>query len=291
MLRLILSFSFALIAAVPISAQNELFGFDALLTYLTQGYTIRFSVDYNQCIPSMGPAMGSNIISDFEWFNDPAYFGPEKLEFSQAKLITDYQGPGFVYDYVKTTVFRNGTVMFFASDVHASDFSPVYEESTMCAMMTKSPQVGSVRFFFADAQPPTQLTSFDKLVGALTNGFRVRAFNNYSACPLYVGPFGNTAPQVTAGQEVTTIEYFMGGRFTQQPYFAYSESNLIKNFQPGGTGFLQDLVEARVFQNTSVVYHVKVLDAISYQPVFAEWFLCQIDDGATVSGIKFFLVM
>lgn len=277
---------------IPVVAQTEIFGFTALLSNLADGYTVRFVVDYNTCSPSLGPAIGSNIISDFEWFNDPVFFGPEKLEFSQAKLITNYQGAGFVYDYVKTTVFRNGTVTFFASDVHPNDFSPVYEETTTCMMATETGD-GNVHFYFTDARPPQQLASFPHLVDALTNGHRVRAFNNYSACALYLGPFGPRAPQVTAGQEITTIEYFLGGRFTTQPYFAFSENSLIKNFLPSsdnGTRFLQDLVEAQVFQNNSVVYRVQVLDAVSYAPQFREWFLCSIDDGALVNGIKFFKV-
>jgi hypothetical protein len=271
----------------PVVAQTEIFGFDDLLSNLEQGYTIRFVVDYNQCHPSLGPAVGSNIISDFEWFNDPVFFGPEKIEFSQAKLISNYQGSGFVYDYVKTTVYRNGTVIFFASDVHPNDFSPVYEETTSCLMSTDS-GVGNVHFFYTDVQQPQQLGSFTQLIDALTQGHRVRVFNNYTACSIYEGPFGKVPPQVTAGQEVTTIEYFLGKPFTSQPFFAYSENNLIKNYN--GLGFLQDVVETQVFQNNSVVFRVQVLNAQTYEPQFREWFLCSIDDGEAVTGIKYYLV-
>lgn len=273
----------------PAFAQTEIFGYESLLSNLVQGSTVRFVVDYEQCSPSLGPAIGSNIISDFEWFNEPQYFGPEKLEFSQAKLISNYQGSGFVYDYVKTTIFRNGTVTFFASDVHTNDFTPVYEETTTCTMASQSGS-GNVHFFFADAQPPKQLGSFNEIINALTSGHRVRTFNNYTACEIYIGPFGSKPPKVTAGQDVTTIEYFTGPPFTTQPYFAYSDSNLIKNYQPGGALFLQDLAETQVFQNNSVVFRVNVMDAVTYQPQFSEWFLCSIDDGAAVSGIKYFLV-
>ena len=41
--------------------------------------------------------------------------------------------------------------------------------------------------------------------------------SDYKTCPLYIGPFGNHAPNIFAGGLISTMEHFYGTPFTT-PY-------------------------------------------------------------------------
>jgi hypothetical protein len=108
------------------------------------------------------------------------------LEFSKAALITNYQGSGYVYDYVRTTLTKDGKASFFATDVHVEDYSPVYEEETECQLVDEHGK-GSMRIFVEGSTQPTLLKNYKEVEAALFAGRAIRTFQNYTACPFYIG--------------------------------------------------------------------------------------------------------
>jgi len=272
-------------AATPSFAEKHgqtttLRGYAEILKALQSGLSVRFAIDYNKCSPPLGPADAAGGVDTFEWFNLPSFGIEESVAWSQTELITNYQGSGYAWDYVRMVAFPNDTLIVTASDLNTTTYAPIYEETTYCP-------INSAAIFSADEKelPLIQLFDYDSIHTALGKS-EVRVFQNYTSCPVYVGPFGKPGLNVTAGSVITTIENFRGGRFTDEPFFGYSLNQLIKNYD--GPGYQRDLVEAKVFRNGSVILNVHVFDVLTYQSAFSEYFECFIDN-FTTSGFKFFI--
>ena len=93
---------------------------------------MRFVAHYIDCASEAHPrATGGSDIGVFEYFNDTR-FGPQAFfSFSNSVLITNYQDPAFgqfLYDFVRTRVFANGTVQIEAEYLMTDSYKPVMDE-------------------------------------------------------------------------------------------------------------------------------------------------------------------
>ncbi len=247
---------------------------------------MRFSIDYETCEPTLGPASSRGEINTWQYFGLPAeYHIPEMLAWSQVATITNYQGQGFAMDYVKMAIYPNNTLSLFATDVDPVTFKPFYEETAQCGVTSEKSTIKSVRFFTSASAPIKQLTSYDEIVEALKSE-KLKIFNNYTSCPIYNGPFGKPGLNIKAGTSLVTTEIFSGGRFTKQPFLAFSEESFIKRYD--GKGYQKDLVETKLWQNGTITIRVNVMDAQTFQTAFKEYFECSLDIASGASGIKFF---
>lgn len=270
---------FGSIKGVEIDAPSAPFA--QLIKNLFAGYSIRFSADYNNCNPAPANAVGGDVIETFEYFNSPV-FGPQSyFAYSNAKLISNYQGTGFVYDFVKYTVWDNSTVTVYASDITADGYSPVYEETFACQIYSEGS--GSVHYHIGTV-PPKPLTTFDDIINTLNAGIRVRYVVYYKECLLD----GQTVTfDARGGDEITTYEYFNDAAVGPQPFFSFARAKLIKNYQKSGTPFVYDLVEGKVLSNGTVFFHAADLNVKVFTPVYSELFTCQIFDGSK-GAVHFF---
>lgn len=176
----------AAVAAVALSATSVVaFGvplttFDDLYGALASGSSVRAISNYSQCtffpnssddagapVGEWGPrAVGGTSIGTFEAFFDPR-FGPVPfLAFSDSTLIQNYQGVGFIHDFVKTTVLSNGTVWITVQYIDALTYNVTMTESFVCAI-TSPAVAGGVSFYNVDPQPqpdPSALVLFQTFI-------------------------------------------------------------------------------------------------------------------------------
>jgi hypothetical protein len=276
--------------ANPQVSTRALYGFSELYSALQQGHRVRVSVNYELCTPNFGPASDATEISTWEYFDLPEEYGiPHSIGWAATSLISDYQSSqgGYVYNHVSFGLYPNNTLRIFATDIYPNTYKPAYEETTYCNVTT-DPLFPQAANFTVQIEPRVQLTTYEEILSTLDVA-SVVAFLDYNTCPVKVSPFvpsGSNTLQVSAGVTIKTIESFRGGRFAPQPYFGFTESVLIRNH---GTGYAQNLDMFRVWQNNTVEVNVAMLDAITFKPVFTEYFSCNIDNPANgVKGLAFY---
>ncbi|ESO91310.1 hypothetical protein LOTGIDRAFT_228780 [Lottia gigantea] len=107
---------------------STLESFQELTKALLNGQDVRFTADYRSCPPISAGALSG----DFTFTKDGDQI--TKLTFSQSKVITNYQGSGYVTDIVIGHIFQNGSVTFYASDVQTFNHKPVYKETIRCKL-------------------------------------------------------------------------------------------------------------------------------------------------------------
>ncbi len=105
---------------------------------LPSGTPVRFVAHYIDCASDAHPrATGGSDIGVFEYFNDTR-FGPQAFfSFSNSVLIANYQNPAFgqfLFDFVRTRVFANGTVQIEAEYLMTDSYKPVMDE--VCTILS-----------------------------------------------------------------------------------------------------------------------------------------------------------
>jgi len=215
----------SLCGIATLTKAKELFGFREVYGALTEGFNVRFSIDYETCVPSLGPASSRGEIGAWEYFGLADSNIPELLRWSQTATITNYQGHGFALDYVRMAIYANDSLTLFASDINPTEYSPIYEETSVCPLSTQPGTVKSVRFFTSATEADVkQLTTFEDISNALQSQ-DLKVVNNYGSCPSYNGPFNKLGLNIKSGGSLVTTEIFSGGRFTTQPFLAFSEES------------------------------------------------------------------
>lgn len=130
------------------------------------------------------------------------------------------------------------------------------------------------------APGPTQLTTFADVFGALEAGARVRVILDYSKCLLEGAP----GPAAIGGMNIDTFEWFAAKSIgNPKAYFAASETKLV-GFP---SGFVQDYVRVRVYEDEKVGVEVKYLDPVTFAVSVDEAFTCGISDATTARGATF----
>jgi hypothetical protein len=236
------------------------------------------------------------------------------------------QGEGFVWDYVRVSFFPNNTAVFFASDVGLTDFAPVYEEQTLCSVATRSAS-GALRLFatpasaplwtFADitgallsgravrwvnmapAAPAEPVTTGGGAVtpielfrgGRFTKVLPLGAVTSVRCC---VGKLESLS-RATASLRIVPFvlaqlkEQVADGarsmaRAEQVPFFGFSSHLLVKE---GEARFVRQVLETKVFANSSVLVRQHVLDALNYSLLAAAQYPLPVANG-TAQGMAFF---
>merc|ERR1719387_1759506 len=118
------------LSSVVIGAGVRLTTYDAVIAAAKSGAMIRMINEYGLCdYPGgqAGPnATGGTNVGTFEFFNDPRFGPTQWLSFSASELIKNYQGKGYVFDFVRSRVFPNGSVQ-----TEAQYIEPDYKTVTM----------------------------------------------------------------------------------------------------------------------------------------------------------------
>ncbi|XP_064615553.1 uncharacterized protein LOC135479593 [Liolophura sinensis] len=111
--------------------------FGQLVSAIKSGYNFRFYVRYMNC--KQGPKVNAFAGGIIEGMNlDPM---GKSVSFGKSKLITNYQGSGYVTDVVTGVIYENGFyATFTASDDYVQTFKRVYIETFVCDMTSSSVQ-------------------------------------------------------------------------------------------------------------------------------------------------------
>ncbi|MEM6261868.1 MAG: hypothetical protein AAGI38_05130 [Bacteroidota bacterium] len=124
----LLIFLFGICLGIPSYAQNAeedkteyetepITSFEALMESLTHGEMVRAIIHYGKCTliidgepqESSPDAIGGMTLEVFEYFAKGAVYNPQAFVVSsEAKLIKNPIGPGFVYNYAKVRVYADG---------------------------------------------------------------------------------------------------------------------------------------------------------------------------------------
>lgn len=121
------------LASNSVTFMKEVVTLTALVTYqdlrdaLTNGSRVHSVSDYKHCSIN-ATAVGGSAIMDVKLY-------PDRMTSSAVKTITNYQGPGYVYDIVTTTYWANGSVIATASDRDVVTFQSYYVEQIDCGVL------------------------------------------------------------------------------------------------------------------------------------------------------------
>ncbi|XP_071085848.1 uncharacterized protein [Haliotis cracherodii] len=119
---------------------KQLTNFTSFVSILQNGGNVRFIANYGLC--NMGiKAIGGGRIEDFEVSTDG-----NMVKSSQYKIITNYQGPGYVEDIVIGSFYSNSSAIFIASDVMVNTDNAVYVEEIDCEINGLRPGGGVYLF-------------------------------------------------------------------------------------------------------------------------------------------------
>jgi hypothetical protein len=131
------------------------------------------------------------------------------------------------------------------------------------------------------APTPTQLTTYADVLATLEGGGRVRVVLDYGKCTLD----GAAGPNALGAMNLDTFEWF-GAKVVGNPkeYFAASESHLIRL----QSGFVNDYVRVRAFEDGSVDVEVKYVDPKTYAITVDELFKCKMNDDKSDLGASFY---
>ncbi len=135
---------------------------------------------------------------------------------------------------------------------------------------------------------PRLITSFDTLMKALFFGENVRVVIHYAQCiRTGKGQAGDRSPDVVAGMEIGTFEYFADGVIPGSPAFVtFSESKLIRN--PIGKGHVINYGKVRVMAGNAVTVTAQYLDPKRYKVLMDQTYKGTINDGLNNGGIYFY---
>ncbi|XP_067659758.1 uncharacterized protein [Haliotis asinina] len=119
---------------------KQLTTFSSFVSALQSGAHVRFVVNYGLC--NLGvKAIGGGRIEDFEVSADGSM-----VKSSQFKIITNYQGEGYVEDIVIGSFYSNSSAIFIASDVMVDTNDDVYVEEIDCEINGLRPGGGVYLF-------------------------------------------------------------------------------------------------------------------------------------------------
>jgi len=134
---------------------------------------------------------------------------------------------------------------------------------------------------------PRQLSSFTELLGALKDGWRVRAVIEYAKCKLVVDSIEQVSPEVVGGMELSTFEYFApGAAGNSQAYIVASENVLINH---PTRGYIYDYVKLNVYADNTVHITSRYLNPQSLEILMDETFFGTISNGRDQNGVRFFV--
>jgi hypothetical protein len=156
-----------------------------LRRWLASGVPIRGVLNYAACQLDGGPsrnATGGFELSAWSVERDGS------VVIDTDKLIYDYQSKtgGYVFDFVRTTVFPNGTVTSLATDLPAPD--PNTAPAKYSEIFTCSLNDGSVTFVpSAGAASVAALDTYAELLRSVTLGATVRAVVDSTSCTTVSG--------------------------------------------------------------------------------------------------------
>ncbi len=178
---------------------------------------------------------------------------------------------------MKTSVYPNSTVRFFATDLYPSSYEPVYEETFDCTLAS------SVSFFATSCPVGSAIDSLATLMQQLDAGSTVRFVAEYSACAMAIArallpPITDPAID-TEGDELQSFEYFNDRRIAAQPFVAWNTNRLVRLPQPSplGVKYATVLVEYKLWSNGSLPAVVTLLDARNVSvPLSVSLFECAL---------------
>ncbi|MFO0757045.1 MAG: hypothetical protein U0359_11180 [Byssovorax sp.] len=133
------------------------------------------------------------------------------------------------------------------------------------------------------APSPTQLTTYADVLATLKGGGHARVVLDYAKCSLDNSP----GPNALGAMSLDTFEWF-GAKVVGNPkeYFAASETKLIRL----QSGFVNDYVRIRVFEDGSVDVEVKYVNPQTFAITVDELFKCKISDEKNALGATFFKI-
>ncbi len=116
----------------------QLTDYQAIVTTLKQGYTLRVVIHYQDCQlisdneiqPSVPHAIGGMTIDTFEWFaagsigNELAF-----VVASENKLIANPRGKGYVYNYAKLKISSDNQVRLTARYIDPENHDTLMDEN------------------------------------------------------------------------------------------------------------------------------------------------------------------
>ena len=155
MMMMTMMVMFPSIEAASSSGGGTLTSFKALLGGLTTGQQVKAVYNYQLCSSgnssAPGPdAQGGLVIGTFEYFG-ASLFGQELLAFSDNQLIRNYFGSSLTkdphfYDYVKTSVFADGSVRVDVDYISLEGDKVLLSEFFVCQINDGSNK-GGVTFY------------------------------------------------------------------------------------------------------------------------------------------------
>jgi len=263
--------------------RGRLYGFSEVREALASGFELRAAFNYNKCFPSEGAANSVALIMPYEFSPDMS-----RIEWSSAVTISNYNysqngtiisQDGYDVDVGSLRYLANETIISYASDVNASNFTQVdYAETFACNVTTDPYSPKAVQFFVTPSSWRRRLlNSYEEILTAL-QWTEVTVVQDYTACRVRVSPIIRSR----GGLKIGSQENFRSGRFIPPgtgPYLAYT----VEQMYPSADGLRREITEAQLWWNNSVTHKIHVVDAATYTPVSSEYYVCDLTN-ATQSG-------